>query len=64
MRELTMTEIGVVSGGTETCSATDAVNTYSGVADVAGIGRDIINAYEGLVEAASHIIERVATSLD
>ena len=67
MRELTMAEVGLVSGGDgDSCSAEDSGggNTYGGVSDIKGVGDDIINAYEGIVEAASYIIERVANSLD
>lgn len=63
MRELTMAEVGLVSGGTGDCSDGDSGNTYGGVTDVGSVGADIINAYEGLVEAASYIIERVADAL-
>ena len=63
MRELTLGELSLVSGGTGTCSAEDSGNSYGGVSDVQSIGQDIIDAYEGLVEATSHIIERVANAL-
>jgi len=62
MRELTMAEIGLVSGGTGVCSDDSGGNTYAGVSDTRSIGRDIINVYEGLVEATSYIIERVANA--
>ena len=61
MRELTASELDFVSGG-DSCSG-DSGNTYGGVEDVSGIGQDIIDAYEGLVEATSYIIERVANAL-
>ncbi len=64
MRELTTTEVGMVSGGTETCSAEDMGNNYGGVTDPSALGADIINAYEGLVAATSYIIERVANALE
>ena len=66
MRELTMDEIALVAGGDGECAAEgggDSGNTYGGVADTSEIGQDIIDAYEGLVAAASHIIERVAKAL-
>lgn len=64
MRELTCTEIDWVTGGTGVCTAEDSGgNDLGGVTDSEGLGRDLINIYEGLVEATSHIIERVANAL-
>ena len=66
MRELTMSEMDLVSGGTGVCTAEDTGgggNNYGGVTDTGSIGGDLINIYEGLVEATSHIIERVANAL-
>jgi hypothetical protein len=63
MRDLTMSELEFVSGGTGDCSAGDSGNDIGGVTDSAGLGEDLINIYEGLVEATSHIIERVANAL-
>lgn len=60
MRELTMSEVEFVSGG---CSPADGSNEYGGVTDTNSFGQDIINMYEGLVQATSYIIERVAKSL-
>lgn len=60
MRELTMSEVEFVSGG---CTPADGGNEYGGVKDTEGVGKDIINMYEGLVEATSYIIERVANAL-
>ena len=62
MRELTAIELDFVSGGGDSCSG-DSGNSYGGVNDVSGIGKDIIDAYEGLIEATSYIIERVADAL-
>ena len=59
MRELTVSEIGFVGGAAKQCS-----NNYGGVRDTTSLGRDIIEIYEGLVEATSYIIERVANALD
>lgn len=59
MRELTMSEVEFVSGG----CAPEGSNEYGGITDTSGIGRDIINMYEGLIEATSYIIERVANAL-
>ncbi len=60
MRELTTAELGLVAGGTGQCTPE---NSYGGVTDTESVGDDIINIYEGLVQAASHIIERVAEAL-
>ena len=67
MRELTTSEMDFVAGGTGVCTAQDSggsgSNNYGGVTDTSSIGRDLINIYEGLVEATSHVIERVANAL-
>jgi hypothetical protein len=63
MRELTMTELGFVAGGHDGCSSGDSGNNYGGISDTSSIGREIIEIYEGLVEATSYIIERVANAL-
>ena len=60
MRELTLAEVALVSGGVGECTPE---NSYYGVSDPSGLGADLINIYEGLVAATSHIIERVATAL-
>ena len=64
MRELTVTELGLVAGGNEQCSSESSGNNYGGVTDTASLGQDIIEIYEGLVEATSYIIERVANAFD
>ena len=61
MRDLTKDEILMVAGGGGEC-ANGGGNSYGGVSDVGSLGKDIIAAYEGLVEATSHIIERVMNS--
>jgi len=58
MRELTAVELQFVSGAGGTCS-----NNYGGVTDTQSFGRDLIDFYEGLVAATSHVIERVANAL-
>ncbi len=63
MRELTMSEIGFVGGGAEQCTSDQGGNNYGGVTDTGSVGQDIIEIYEGLVEATSYIIERVANAL-
>ena len=60
MRELAKAELSFVSGGTGECTP---VNSYAGVTNTSSFGNDLINFYEGLVAATSHIIERVANSL-
>lgn len=64
MRELTGTEIDWVTGGTGECTPenSETGNNLGGVSDSEGLGEDLINIYEGLVEATSHIIERVANA--
>ncbi len=64
MRELKTAEMTLVSGGHEDlqCPAPQPNNSFAGIEDTNGFGRDIINMYEGLVMATSHIIERVALS--
>lgn len=64
MRELTIGEMNLVSGaGGECASGGDGGNNYGGVSDPSSLGEDIIEIYEGLVAATSHIIERVANAL-
>ena len=63
MRELTVSEIGFVGGAAEQCRADQSGNNYGGVTDTGTFGDDLVEIYEGLVQAASHIIERVANAL-
>lgn len=63
MRELTMGELQFVSGGTGVCTAEDSGNDIAGITDSESVGQDLINIYEGLVAATSHVIERVASAL-
>ncbi|MGH8194341.1 MAG: hypothetical protein ACREQ8_08090 [Woeseiaceae bacterium] len=60
MRDLNTTEVQVVAGGSNQCTPE---NSYGGVTDTGSVGQDLINIYEGVVAAASHIIERVAGAL-
>ena len=62
MRELTLNEMSFVSGAGDDCSSGGG-NNINGLEDSASFGEDLINIYEGLVAATSHIIERVANSL-
>lgn len=67
MRDLTMNEISFVSGAGDSCpgdsGGDSGGNNYGGITDTNSVGREIINLYEGLVAATSHIIERVAGAL-
>lgn len=65
MRELKTEELAYVAGGEEqmTCTAASATNDYYGVQNPSSVGGDLIDIYEGLVDATSHIIERVALAL-
>lgn len=63
MRELTMSEMDFVSGGTGVCTPEDSGNEYMGISDTSTIGDELIEIYEGLIEATSYVIERVASAL-
>ncbi len=64
MRELTLSEIGLVSGAGESCPAEgQSGNEIEGIKNFEKLGDDLVAFYEGLVQAASHIIERVADAL-
>jgi len=58
MRELKLKELDSIAGGLQCTPA----NSYGGITDGSTVGQDLINIYEGLVAATSHMIERVATS--
>jgi len=64
MRELTAKELGFVSGAGDECSggADSSGNNIGGVTDSGSLGNDLINIYEGVVQAVSHVIERVANA--
>ena len=65
MRELTHEELSRVAGGhnSQVCTPAMADNQYYGIKNTSSVGGDLINIYEGLVEATSHIIERVAFAM-
>ena len=63
MRELKPTELKFVSGAGDECSGGGSGNDIGGVTDSDSLGRDLINIYEGVVAATSHVIERVAVAL-
>lgn len=60
MRELTAKETELVGGGVGVCTPS---NSYYGVSQPSRLGADLINIYEGMVAAASHIFERVGKAL-
>ena len=60
MRELTMNEMRLVSGAGDEC--TSGGNNYGGVTETSSVGDDLIGIYEGLIQATSYMIERVAKS--
>lgn len=63
MRMLEVKELQLVGGGEGQCTASDSGNSYGGVVDTGGVAQDLIDLYEGAVELASHVIERVADAL-
>jgi len=65
MKTLTANECEWVAGGSEpqACTPATALNDYYGIRNTSTIGSDLIDAYEGLVEFTSHVIERVALAL-
>ncbi len=64
MRNLTKDEIQMVAGAGDECSSDGGgKNDYAGVSDPGSLGKDLIKLYEGLVEATSYIMERVAKAL-
>ena len=63
MRELRTEELEQISGGEGVCTPESAGNVYRGVSQPKKVGGDLIDIYEGMVAAASHVIERVALAL-
>lgn len=64
MRLLNEMETGLVCGAEGVCTPSDpSGNTYGGVTNTKAVGDELIAIYEGVVSAASHIIERVANAL-
>lgn len=61
MRELKTNELEFVSGGL-VCTEEGAANTYAGISQPSSVGNDLISFYEGLIQATSYMIERVANS--
>nr|CAM58088.1 hypothetical protein [uncultured marine microorganism] len=62
MRDLEPTELSFVSGAGEECSSGSG-NNIGGVTNSSSLGQDLINIYEAVVAATSHVIERVADAL-
>ena len=61
MRELTVNEMALVAGAGDDCGSDGkSGNDFGGISDTKGIGDDLVNIYEGVVQAVSHVIERVA----
>lgn len=64
MRELSIAELDVVAGGTGECTPENSGgNDFLGGASPKDVGDHLIDIYEGLVEATSHVIERVANAI-
>jgi len=62
MRELTLSDMNIVSGAGDSCSSGGG-NNIGGVTEPSSLGEDLIEIYEGLVSATSYVIERVANAL-
>ncbi len=62
MRELNARELTLVSGAGDECSSGSG-NDYGRVSDTESFGDELVNLYEGVVQAVSHVIERVADAL-
>lgn len=62
MRELNATELSFVSGAGDDCPEGSG-NDLAGVTNSEGFGDDLVNIYEGVVQAVSHVIERVANAI-
>lgn len=63
MRELTKSEIHMVSGAGDECPSGASGNDIEGITNFEQLGDDLVAFYEGLVQVTSHIIERVAGTL-
>ena len=62
MRELNSRELSFVSGAGDDCSSGSG-NNIGGVTNSGSLGQDLINIYEAVVQATSHVIERVADAM-
>ena len=65
MRELNVNELVLVAGGGEEdqCTPENSGNEIGGITEPETLGNFLIGVYEGVVQAMSYIIERVAVSL-
>lgn len=61
MRELNTSELDFVAGGM-VCTEAEAGNVVHGIGQPETFGKYLIGVYEGLIEATSYMIERVANS--
>ncbi len=59
MRELNSSELSFVSGAGDGCAGGSG-NDIGGVTNSGSFGRDLVNIYEGVVQATSYMIERVS----
>jgi hypothetical protein len=59
--ELDAAQAAEIGGGAENCPVTVQIGTDGANVTItgAGVGEVLINAYEGVVDATSHVIERV-----
>ena len=62
MRVLSTDECRQVAGGHDVCTPADAMNDFYGIQNTTTFGQDLVNIYEGLVFATSHVIERISWS--
>jgi len=62
MRTLNTNELNFVSGGEGTCGPIDGGNVLIGVSEPDSLGNDLIGIYEGVIQAFSYMIERVANA--
>lgn len=60
MRQLTINELNLVSGAGDECPT--GGNNLGGITEPDSLGDELISIYEGVIEAASYVIERVANS--
>lgn len=61
MRELKTNELDQVSGGL-VCTEAEGGNAIYGIGQPDSFGQYLIGVYEGMIEATSYMIERVANA--
>ena len=64
MRELSVNEMKMVAGGGDQCTPENSGNNLGGIGNSESFGDYLIGIYEGVVQATSHVIERVANALN